>query len=392
MEHASPQQLQNVLVGKLEAIAELTELLVEEESPTSAGEGVAAVLALFERRLRTIGFVTRSIDVGLVAPVLDAVLEFGPGPTVLVLGHADTVWPSGTGVDWRFARANGRWSGPGVGDMKACLVLAAAALEALLEVAPPNAGSVRFLVIPDEEAGSAASRQTIEEAASTAAACLTLEAARPNGGLVTSRGAVGAMHLETFGVACHVTDPDPHQNALTPLVAVATALTELSHHGATANIGVLSGGSARQIVPESAEAWIDLRAVTTEAAEELAAAVSDCLAQACAVEGVEFVVTGGVTRPAFPRMPGTVELYERAAATALVLDTSLVEVAERGGSDASFAAALGVPTLDGLGPICHGSCSREEWIEEDSLAVYGAIFADLVQCVLAGALCASTKP
>jgi glutamate carboxypeptidase len=91
-------------------------------------------------------------------------------------------------------------------------------------------------------------------------------------------------------------------------------------------------------------------------------------------------------------MPGTVELYERAAATALVLDTSLVEVAERGGSDASFAAALGVPTLDGLGPICHGSCSREEWIEEDSLAVYGAIFADLVQCVLAGALCASTKP
>jgi glutamate carboxypeptidase len=392
MEHASPQQLQNVLVGKLEAIAELTELLVEEESPTSAGEGVAAVLALFERRLRTIGFVTRSIDVGLVAPVLDAVLEFGPGPTVLVLGHADTVWPSGTGVDWRFARANGRWSGPGVGDMKACLVLAAAALEALLEVAPPNAGSVRFLVIPDEEAGSAASRQTIEEAASTAAACLTLEAARPNGGLVTSRGAVGAMHLESFGVACHVTDPGPHQNALTPLVAVATALTELSHHGATANIGVLSGGSARQIVPESAEAWIDLRAVTTEAAEELTAAVSDCLAQACAVEGVEFVVTGGVTRPAFPRMPGTVELYERAAATALVLDTSLVEVAERGGSDASFAAALGVPTLDGLGPICHGSCSREEWIEEDSLAVYGAIFADLVQCVLAGALCASTKP
>ena len=392
MEHASPQQLQNVLVGKLEAIAELTELLVEEESPTSAGEGVAAVLALFERRLRTIGFVTRSIDVGLVAPVLDAVLEFGRGPTVLVLGHADTVWPSGTGVDWRFARANGRWSGPGVGDMKACLVLAAAALEALLEVAPPNAGSVRFLVIPDEEAGSAASRQTIEEAASTAAACLTLEAARPNGGLVTSRGAVGAMHLETFGVACHVTDPGPHQNALVPLITVAAALPELSHDGAVAHVGVLVAGSARQIVPESAEAWIDLRAETTEAAEELAAAVADSLARACAVEGVEFVVTGGVTRPAFPRTPGTVELYERAVAMAMALDTSLVEVAERGGSDASFAAALGVPTLDGLGPICHGSCSREEWIEEDSLAVYGAIFADLVQCVLAGALCASTKP
>ena len=391
MQRASPQQLRHALVGRLEAIAELTERLVELESPTSAGEGVAAVIALFEQRLREIGFVPRVVDVGLVAPVLDAVLEFGPGPTVLVLGHADTVWPCGTAADWRFARANGRWSGPGVGDMKACLVLAAAALEALVEVAAPTAGTVRFLVIPDEEAGSIASRKTIEAAASTASVCLTLEAARANGGLVTSREAVGAMHLESFGVACHVTDPGPHQNALTPLVAVATALTELSHHGATANIGVLSGGSARQIVPESAEAWIDLRAVTTEAAEELAAAVSECMAQACAVEGVEFVVTGGVTRPAFPRMPGTVELYERAAVTALVLDTSLVEVAERGGSDASFAAALGVPTLDGLGPICHGSCSRDEWIEEASLAVYGAVFADLVQCVLANELCASTK-
>ena len=391
MQRASPQQLQHALVGRLEAIAELTEGLVELESPSSAGEGVAAVIALFEQRLRAIGFVTRAVDVGLVAPVLDAALEFGPGPTVLVLGHADTVWPCGTAADWRFARASGRWSGPGVGDMKACLALAAAALEALLEVAPPTAGTVRFLVIPDEEAGSIASRQIIEAAASTATVCLTLEAARPNGGLVTSRGAVGAMHLETFGVACHVTDPGPHQDALVPLIAVAAALPELSHEGAVAHVGVLSGGSARQLVPESAEAWIDLRAKTTEAAEELAAAVSDSLAQACAVEGVEFVVTGGVTRPAFPRTPGTVELYERAAATAMVLDTSLVEVAERGGSDASFAAALGVPTLDGLGPICHGSCSREEWIEEDSLAVYGAIFADLVQSVLAGALCASTK-
>lgn len=392
MQRASPQQLRHALVSRLDAIAELTERLVDLESPTSAGEGVAAVIALFEQRLQAIGFATRSVDVGLVAPVLDAVLEFGPGPVVLVLGHADTVWPCGTTADWRFGRANGRWSGPGVGDMKACLTLAAAAVEALLEVAAPSRGSVRFLVVPDEEAGSVASRQVIEAAANTAAVCLTLEAARSNGGLVTSRGAVGAMHLETFGVARHITDPGPHQDALAPLVAVAAALGELSHEGAVARIGVLSGGSARQVVPESAEAWIDLRAVTTEAAEALAAAVSDCLMQASAVDRVEFAISGGVTRPAFPRMPGTVKLYDRAAATALVLDTPLVEVAERGGSDASFAAALGVPTLDGLGPICHGSCSREEWIEEDSLAVYGAVFADLVQCVLADEISPGATP
>ena len=103
MQRASPQQLQHALVGRLEAIAELTEGLVELESPSSAGEGVAAVIALFEQRLRAIGFVTRAVDVGLVAPVLDAALEFGPGPTVLVLGHADTVWPCGTAADWRGA-------------------------------------------------------------------------------------------------------------------------------------------------------------------------------------------------------------------------------------------------------------------------------------------------
>ena len=187
MQRASPQQLHHALVGRLEVIAELTERLVDLESPTSSGEGVAAVIGLFEQRLREIGFVPRVVDVGLVAPVLDAVLEFGPGPTVLVLGHADTVWPCGTAADWRFARSGGRWSGPGVGDMKACLALAAAALEALVEVAVPTGGTVRFLVIPDEEAGSIASRKTIEAAASTASVCLTLEAARAYGGLVTSR-------------------------------------------------------------------------------------------------------------------------------------------------------------------------------------------------------------
>jgi glutamate carboxypeptidase len=120
---------------------------------------------------------------------------------------------------------------------------------------------------------------------------------------------------------------------------------------------------------------VDLRAPTTKEAEALAADVRRLVGEVEPGEGVQLRVEGGVTRPAAPRGAGALALFELARSAAEPLGWSLREVTSRGGSDACFPAALGVPTLDGLGPICHSSCSREEWVESASIPIFGALLA-----------------
>jgi glutamate carboxypeptidase len=141
-------------------------------------------------------------------------------------------------------------------------------------------------------------------------------------------------------------------------------------------VGVFRGGVARQVVPDHAELLIDLRAPTAAAADELLAGIRSVLAAAPTGE-VALQLSGGVTRPAFPRA-ASAWLYAKAVEHAAGLGIPVTAVASRGGSDASFAAALGLPTLDGLGPICHDSCARGERIEVSSLATRGALMGLLI--------------
>ena len=138
---------------------------------------------------------------------------------------------------------------------------------------------------------------------------------------------------------------------------------------------MLRAGTARQVVPGSGELLVDLRAETTAAAEAAAASVRRLVGEVARPADVQLHVEGGVTRPAWPRGPGSLRLCRLARDAALPLGIELGEVVERGGSDASFPGALGVPTLDGLGPVCHDSCSRDERVEVASLAPRGAILA-----------------
>ena len=357
------------LTRDLSSIVALTGELVELESPTDHAAGVAAVAARLSRSLESQGVETRTIDLDGYGPILEARLRLGAGRHVLILGHADTVWPVGTTESWPFLTdRDGRLTGPGIGDMKACLATATFALGALERRRPHGLGEVTLLVVPDEEAGSVASRPAIEQAALTADACLTLEAARPGGGIVTSREAVGAMRVRSVGRSQHVTDPPPHANALAPLVRLVGRIE--GETGAT--VGVIRSGTARQVVPGEGELLVDLRAPTTAAAEALARAIAEHVSAESA-EGVTLEVTGGVTRPAWLRSTETIAMFRVAHDAALTLGGAAFEVAERGGSDASFAGALGIPTLDGLGPICHDSCSRDESVLTADIPIWGAI-------------------
>jgi glutamate carboxypeptidase len=341
----------------------------------------------------------RGFDVGRQpladrGPQLTATLALGDGPRVLVVGHADTVWPAGTAAGWPVQRDGDMLSGPGVGDMKASLVMAAFAVDAARRAgALDGIGAIEVLVVPDEELGSPDSRAWIEDRARGAAACLGLEAGWPGGGVVVARGAVGAVMVRAHGHAAHAAGHEGEGAsavaALAPLV-VGIEACSIPAAGVRATVGIFRGGEARQVVPGEAELHVDLRAPDAATADALLRAIREVVAAAAsasdahgverppiAADVVHFALEGGIMRPAFPAAASDA-LWNLAAARAAELGIPLQRVTSRGGSDASFAAALGVPTIDGLGPICHDSCARAERIEIGSLADRGALFVGLL--------------
>lgn len=364
------------LRGETEPMVGATERLAAIDSGSGDTAGIARVCEALAETLTAAGFAVRPRAEGGLAAALT-----GPGTgRVVLLGHADTVWPTGTAGRWPTRRREEMLSGPGVGDMKGCLVMAAHAAAAARDAGGlAGVRELELLLIPDEELGSVRSRAWIEERAAGAAGCLGLEAGWPGGGVVVERGAVGAVTVTATGRTAHAAGHEGRgASAVAALAPLVTSLEALSRRedDVLVTVGVFRGGVARQVVPDHAELSLDLRAPTSGAADELMDAVRATLAQARPGE-VALTVTGGITRPAWPR-DASAWLWQRARTHAAGLGIPLRAVSSRGGSDASFAAALGVPTLDGLGPICHDSCARGERIEIASLAERAALMALLI--------------
>jgi glutamate carboxypeptidase len=364
------------LRGETGAMVAETERLAAIDSGSGDTQGIARVCAALGEILAGAGFTVRQRARGGLA----ATLSGGGGGRVVLLGHADTVWPVGTAGQWPARRERDVLAGPGVGDMKGCLVMAAhAAATARDAGALDGIGEVELLVIPDEELGSVASRPWIEARVAGAVGCLGLEAGWPGGGVVVERGAVGAVTVTASGRTAHAAGHEGRgASAVAALAPLVTALEALARpdEGVLASVGVFRGGVARQVVPDHAELNLDLRAPTSAAADELMNAVTATVREVRPPQ-VTLTISGGITRPAWPRS-ASAWLWERAEARAAQLGLPLRPVSSRGGSDASFAAALGVPTLDGLGPICHDSCARGERIEIASLADRAALMATLI--------------
>ena len=372
----SARGLRDRLAGELDAMLEETAALVAIDSGSYDPAGVNAVSARMTAPLEALGFTVQRAPLEGRGDRVAATLALGDGPKVAVLGHADTVWPAGTAAGWPLHREGAMASGPGVGDMKACVVMAVHAITAALDAGLAGIGALTVLIVPDEELGSPGSRAWIEAHVHDAGACLGLEAGWPGDGVVVERGAVGAIKVRARGRSAHVADDDAHVRGASALAALAPLVTEIEALGGdagTLSVGIFRGGTARQVVPDEAELHVDLRARDEAAGATLLAALH-ALVAGRPRRGVELVVTGGVTRPAFPR-ERSAPLWRLAQTRAGELGRRLTGHRTRGGSDASFAAALGVPTLDGLGPICHDSCARGERIEIASLADRAALMA-----------------
>ncbi len=299
---------------------------------------------------------------------------------ILILGHYDTVYPAGTLARMPFRVAADRAWGPGVFDMKGGIAIARYAAQALAELDRPVGRKVVLQLNSDEEVGSESSRTFTEAEAKQSAAVLVLEpGSGPEGTLKTGRKGVGTYKLKVTGVAAHAgLDFESGASAVLELARQlerVAGFTELER-GITVNPGVIGGGTRTNVVPESAWAEIDVRVWRLAEAARLDRKFRRLrpVDRRCRIE-----VEGGLNRPPLERTPAVVRLYRHARHLAAELGVELGETQVGGGSDGNFTAALGVPTLDGLGAVGEGAHSPYESIWVNRLADRVALVARLVE-------------
>lgn len=373
--------------SRREELTALLRELVECESPSDDAAAVNRFQELLAARLA--GFARAcfypSAGGGRGRNLL---LEFDlPGPRrkrpgrILAVGHADTVWRLGTLMELPFRRAEGRLWGPGVLDMKGGLALFIYALKALLALDLPIERKVALWVVSDEEVGSLGSRARTEALARQARAVLVLEpSAGLEGKLKTARKGVGLYRLEVRGRAAHSgVDFQAGASAIVELARQIGVLAGFSDEkkGITVNPGVISGGTRSNVVAAEAHVEIDVRVARMGDAARLERRLRALkpFDRRCTLD-----ISGGLNRPPMERTAQGAALYRAAREIARrELDLELEESASGGGSDGNFTAALGVPTLDGIGAVGEGIHATHESMLEDRIASRAALLALLVR-------------
>jgi glutamate carboxypeptidase len=355
--------------------------LVHHESPSKDKPALDLMARELMSRFEALGAETKLIanaDAGDHLRVhVDGAPEGSQAPA-LVLCHFDTVWPTGTLANQPFHVESGRAYGPGIYDMKASLVLVESALDALraLGLRPPR--PVLALFTSDEETGSATSRRWIEEEAKRSAYVLVMEPPLSDGRLKTARKGVGAFTVEVEGRPAHAgVEPEKGISAVLELAHQIVRLHALADpaSGTTVNVGVIAGGTASNVVPAKAMARVDVRVTSQAEARRIEAAMRSLEPQ---IAGARVSTSGSVYRPPMQRTPQVASLYERVRRVGRSLGLDLGEGATGGASDGNFTAALGVPTLDGLGTQGDGAHAIYEHIIIDSLPERAALLACLL--------------
>jgi glutamate carboxypeptidase len=301
----------------------------------------------------------------------------------MILGHFVTVWGLGQIERMPFRTVDGRLHGPGIYDMKSGIAVAMLACRALAFLQLPRPPVV-MLFTTDEEIGSGSSRRVIEEEALRSRAVLVLEPPLPGGGVKTSRKGVGEFELTVHGASAHAgIAPAEGANALHELAHQILAIQALQDldRGLSVNVTVASAGSRSNVIPDLAHATIDVRVATMDDAKGIEAEMRRLQPT---LRGTRISVEGGINRPPMERTPQGLELYGLARDCARELGKDLGEGGTGGGSDGNFTAALGVPTLDGLGPEGDGAHALQEHVLLADLPWRAAWLARLLGGLAAG--------
>ncbi len=367
-------------LGSSESLLEELGEWVRMETPTSDPAAVNRLIDRAERGLAEAGAVLRRTPghdgFG------DTLLARTPGPAgkpVLLLGHLDTVWNSGTLATMPFRVAGKEAHGPGIYDMKAGSFLGFHVLRTILKRGHTMPRPVALMLTPDEEVGSPTSRALIEQAATDAAMVLVLEPAGAGGACVTARKGVGRFVMSIAGHAAHA--GGAFEEGASAVVELAEQIRGLHAMvdvpaGITLNVAPAWGGTRPNVIAAEAGCEIDLRVPDSASGERLERAI---LGLKAATPGCRVTVTGGMNRPPFTESADIYRLYAKARTIADEIGMPFPKQHRGGGSDGNFTAAMGIPTLDGLGCPGGGAHADHEHILWQELAPRARLIARMLE-------------
>jgi glutamate carboxypeptidase len=363
-----------------EEIISFIQELVECESPSDSPESVNRFVDLLAERTNDIATLETLGSDGFGNHLrLTFDVPHKTDGQILGLGHSDTVWPLGTLAQMPFRRAEGRLWGPGVLDMKSGLAFFTYAVRALRELKIAPAKRIALLVVSDEEIGSPASRRVTEAEAKRSDCVLVLEPGTGLAGkLKTSRKGVGNYTVRITGKAVHAgVDFPAGASAILEAARQVQKIADFTDlkRGTTVNPGLIRGGTRTNVVAAEAQIGIDVRVVRMRDAQALDRKFHSLrpIDRRCSVE-----IDGGLNRPPMERTKAVGKLFDRAKKIGRGMRIKVEESATGGGSDGNFTAALGIPTLDGLGGVGEGAHAVNESILIDRIADRTALLAGLL--------------
>jgi glutamate carboxypeptidase len=373
------QLILDYLEGKQDEMLALIEHLVNIDSGTFCKDGVDLCGRIIAGELESLGFGIEYVPESDRGEHVKAE-RAGKGERRLFLSaHLDTVFPAGTAALRPFRIEEGFAFGPGVGDMKGGIVQMLYALKALSSLGrdtPP----ISVFLTSDEEIGSVTGRPHIEDMVRKSSWVLVMEPSSAPGSIGVRRWGLGAFHITIRGKAAHVLKPDSEGvNACRELALKILALESLSdtQRGMKVSVNLVRGGRSRQVTASEAHADIDVRVRDSARTAEVEAQVRQ-VGGTPILPGIGIDLKGALTRPPMEPNPNTRALLRLASEIGREISMELIPIEEYGGSDGCFSAALGIATLDGLGPLCYDMCGDNERIEIASLVPRTALIAGVI--------------
>jgi glutamate carboxypeptidase len=355
--------------------------LVDIDSGTYTPAGVAAVADQLQPRLEALGAAVERVPGAAMGPQLVARLRGNGSGQVLLIGHMDTVYPEGEVARHPFTVRDGQAFGPGVLDMKGGLLVGLYALRLLREMGEAPYEELTFLYNSDEEIGSPESHPLVRREAAHADVALVLEPSLDVEVLKIARKGVGMYRVTVTGISAHAgVEPEKGRSAIVELAHKVLAIAALNgqQDGLTLNVGVIRGGERPNVVPDAAEAHIDIRVTSPEQIAWVEGELQR-IAEECSIAGTTCVLNGSFAHQPFQQSERGRAVFDLAHDEAATLGLSLRGELSGGGSDGNTTAALGVPTLDGLGVAGAQAHNPGEHIEIASIAPRIALLAGLLR-------------
>ncbi|CAN5770249.1 M20 family metallopeptidase [soil metagenome] len=369
-----PQQASERLPQTLDMLREI----IHFESPSNEKIAVDRLVDYLEGQTKSRGAEVERLPQADYGDLLVARWTGNGTEPLLIMTHIDTVWPIGTigRLPWKIDDEVGR--GPGIYDMKASIAMMLTAID-ILQATESIGRPITWLINTEEEVGSPISRPIIESLARDSSTVLCLEPpVPPDDALKTQRKGVGMFEMRVTGKAAHAgADHASGVSAIEELARQIQWLHSLTDYdsGTTVNVGVISGGTKRNVVAAEATALIDLRVETMAEADRIVPIVQSA---APIIDGASVRVEGELNRPPMERSPHVVAAFEQASEIAASIGQQVYESSTGGGSDGNFTAALGVPTIDGLGCPGDGAHAETEHIQIPKIASRTALIAALL--------------